>query len=65
MKSIVFYRVLKVTEAEHALKGDTVSGATKTVTVETGLKVMVPLFIKQGDKILINTEPRGYVERVN
>ncbi len=56
---------LTVTKAEHALKGDTVSGATKTVTVKTGLKVKVPLFIKEGDKILINTETREYVERVN
>ena len=55
---------LTVSEAEYALKGDTVSGATKPVTVETGLKVKVPLFIKKGDKILINTETREYVERV-
>jgi elongation factor P len=57
--------VLTVTEAEHALKGDTVSGATKPVTLETGLTVKVPLFIKQGDRIMINTETREYVERVN
>jgi elongation factor P len=57
--------VLTVTEAEHALKGDTVSGATKPVTLETGLVVKVPLFIKEGDRLLINTETREYVERVN
>jgi elongation factor P len=57
--------VLTVTEAEHALRGDTVSGATKPVTLETGLTVKVPLFIKKGDKIMINTESREYVERVN
>lgn len=56
---------LAVTEAENALRGDTVSGATKPVTLETGIVVKVPLFIKQGDKILINTETREYVERVN
>ena len=56
--------VLAVTKAEKALKGDTVSGATKTVTLETGLKVRVPLFIKEGNKILVNTETREYVERV-
>lgn len=56
---------LAVTEAENALRGDTVSGATKPVTLETGLVVKVPLFIKQGDKILINSETREYVERVN
>ena len=57
--------VLTVKEAGEGLKGDTVSGATKQVTVETGLVVKVPLFIKQGDKILVNSETREYVERVN
>jgi elongation factor P len=57
--------VFTVTEAEKAERGDTVSGATKTVTCETGLKVRVPLFIKQGDKVLVNTETREYQERVN
>jgi elongation factor P len=57
--------VLQVTEAQTGLKGDTVSGATKPVTTETGLVVKVPLFIKSGDKILVNTETREYVERVN
>jgi elongation factor P len=57
--------VLKVTEAGEGLKGDTVSGATKPVTLETGLVVKVPLFIKEGDKILVNSESREYVERVN
>jgi elongation factor P len=60
------YKVaLTVTEAGEGLKGDTVSGATKQVTVETGLVVKVPLFIKQGDKILVNSDTREYVERVN
>ena len=57
--------VFTVSEAERAEKGDTVSGATKTITCETGLKVKVPLFIKQGDKILVNTETLEYQERVN
>jgi elongation factor P len=57
--------VLTVTEAGEGLKGDTVSGATKPVTVQTGLVVKVPLFIKDGDKILVNSETREYVERVN
>ncbi len=54
-----------VAEAEEAVKGDTVQGATKYVTTETGLKVRVPIFIKQGEKIRINTETREYLERVN
>ena len=57
--------VYEVTEAEEAIKGDTVQGATKWVIIETGLKVKVPIFIKQGEKIMINTETREYVERVN
>lgn len=57
--------VFTVTQAEKAERGDTVSGATKTITCETGLKVKVPLFIKEGDRILVNTETREYQERVN
>jgi elongation factor P len=60
-----FKVALVVTEAGEGLKGDTVSGATKPVTMETGLVVRVPLFIKEGDKILVNSETREYVERVN
>ncbi|MFO7850542.1 MAG: elongation factor P [Spirochaetia bacterium] len=57
--------VYTVTKAEDAVKGDTVTGATKTVEVETGLKVKVPIFIKEGERILVNTETKEYVERVN
>ncbi|MCX8191158.1 MAG: elongation factor P, partial [Candidatus Aenigmarchaeota archaeon] len=55
--------VLKVTEAPPAVKGDTISGATKTVTLETGLKINVPIFIKEGEEIIVNTETGQYVER--
>ncbi|MDR1893923.1 MAG: elongation factor P [Spirochaetales bacterium] len=57
--------VYEVTESEEAVRGDTVTGATKTVTLETGLTIKVPIFIKQHEKIMINTESREYVERVN
>ena len=57
--------VYLVAEAEEAIKGDTVQGATKFVTTETGLRVRVPIFIKQGEKIRDNTETREYLERVN
>jgi elongation factor P len=57
--------VLTVTRAENAVKGDTVSNITKNVTVETGLEVKVPIFIKEGDRLLVNTETGEYVERVN
>lgn len=56
---------LTVAEAEEALRGDTVTGATKPVKTDTGLEVKVPIFIKQGDRILVNTESGEYVERVN
>lgn len=54
---------LKVSESEEAVKGNTVTGATKPVTVETGYHLQVPLFIKKGDFIVINTETGEYVER--
>jgi len=57
--------VFEVAESENYIKGDTVSGATKPIVTETGLTVRVPLFIKQGEKILVNTETNEYVERVN
>ncbi len=56
--------VFAVSQAEHAAKGDTVTGGTKTVTTETGFKVKVPLFIKETDRILVNTDTGEYVERV-
>ena len=60
-----FKIVYTVTKAEEAVKGDTVTGASKIVEVETGMKVKVPIFIKEGEKILVNTESKEYVERVN
>lgn len=56
---------LKVVEADDAVKGDTATNAKKQVVLETGAKVMVPLFIKKGEIIAINPETRDYVERVN
>jgi elongation factor P len=54
----------KVIEAAPAVKGDTASGrVTKEVTLENGLKIKTPLFIKEGDEIVINTETGEYVER--
>ena len=62
---VPFKVVMTVTQASVGLKGDTATGATKPVTIETGFSVRVPLFIKEGDKVLINTETGEYVERVN
>jgi elongation factor P len=55
---------LEVVEAEMAVKGDTATGANKSVTVETGLKVTVPLFVEQGDNIRVDTRNGAYVTRV-
>ncbi len=55
---------LKVTEAPPGVRGDTASGnVTKEATLETGARVNVPLFIKEGDAIVINTDTGEYVER--
>ena len=51
---------LTVTEATDAVRGNTSSSATKEVTLETGYKVHVPLFIKVGDVVKINTETGTY-----
>jgi len=56
---------LAVVETEPGLKGDTVSGGTKSATLETGLVVQVPLFINQGDVLVISTEDSKYVSRKN
>ena len=55
---------LKVIEAPPAVKGNTAQGGTKVVTLETGAKVDVPLFINEGDILRINTTTGEYVERV-
>ena len=57
---------LKVTESAPAVKGDTAGGhVTKEAIVETGMKVAVPMFIKEGDVIVVNTDTGAYVEREN
>ncbi len=55
---------LEVTEAEPGLKGDTASSVTKPVTVETGARINVPLFINPGDRLKIDTRTGEYMERV-
>ncbi len=56
--------VLEVTETEPWIKGDTVSGANKPATLETGYTLNVPLFINIGDKVKVDTRTGEYVERV-
>lgn len=55
---------LKVTEAPEAVKGNTSSGATKEITLETGFTLQAPQFIAEGDIIAVNTETGQYSERV-
>jgi elongation factor P len=55
---------LEVTEAEPGFAGDTATGATKEVTVSTGLKVQTPLFVQVGDVIRIDTRTGNYLTRV-
>jgi elongation factor P len=54
----------KVIDAPPGVKGDTATGGTKPVKIETGAMVNAPLFIKEGDVIRVNTETGEYVERV-
>jgi elongation factor P len=55
---------LKVTYTENAVRGDTSSAITKDATLETGLSVKVPAFIKQGDVISVDTTTGAYRERI-
>jgi elongation factor P len=56
---------LTVTYTEPGLQGDRSSGGTKSATVETGIDVQVPLFIKQDEKILVDTRDGSYQGRAN
>ena len=53
----------KVTSTEPAVKGNTATGATKDATIETGLLVRVPLFIDEGEEIIVSTRDGKYVSR--
>lgn len=55
---------LKVVEAPPAVKGDTATGGSKQVKLESGATVNTPLFINEGDILRINTDTGEYVERV-
>ncbi|TSC93144.1 MAG: elongation factor P [Candidatus Berkelbacteria bacterium Licking1014_7] len=55
---------LKVKEALPGVKGDRQSAGTKKITLETGAQIDAPLFIKTGDKVLINTELNQYIKRI-
>jgi elongation factor P len=55
---------MTIAQAEYGIKGDSVSNLTKMAKLETGADIRVPLFIKEGDKIKVDTRTGEYVERV-
>ena len=55
--------ILVVAESEPGVKGDSVSNNSKPAVLETGLRIQVPLFINEGDKIKIDTEEAKYMSR--
>lgn len=57
--------ILTVVETENSIKGDTATSAMKNAVMDTGAKVLVPLFIKQGEEISISTETGAYLSRKN
>lgn len=56
---------LKIVKADVAVRGDTATGVTKKVTVETGAEVSVPMFVNNGDVIRVDTRTGEYVTRVS
>jgi len=54
-----------ITQTDPGMKGDTASGATKPATLETGATINVPLFIKEGETVRVDTRSCEYIERVN
>ena len=59
------YIVARVVQSDPGVKGDTSSGATKPATLECGATIQVPLFIKEGDMLRVDTRTGQYSERVN
>lgn len=57
--------VLKVVESEPAIKGDSVTNIQKTAKLETGVEIKVPLFVKEGDMVKVDTRTGEYIERAN
>lgn len=57
--------VLTVTEAPEGVKGDSATNVQKAITLETGISIQAPLFIKPGEKVKIDTRTGKYLERAN
>jgi elongation factor P len=57
--------IAEVVYSEPGLRGDTATNTLKPAKIDTGAEVRVPLFIKQGDRIRVDTSTGAYIERVN
>ncbi|HYM68495.1 MAG TPA: elongation factor P [bacterium] len=55
---------LRIVETAPGIRGDTVSGATKPATLETGAVVQIPLFVETGETVRVDTRSGSYIERV-
>lgn len=55
--------VLEITRCDPGIKGDTVNNVTKPATLETGVEIQVPLFVNEGDKVIVDTRESRYVKR--
>lgn len=53
----------KVTYAEPAVKGDTANNPSKNATIETGVNIRVPMFVNEGDMVVVDTRDGSYIER--
>ena len=56
---------LKIISSEPGIKGDTVSGATKPATLETGVIIQVPLFVEEGENVKVDTRNESYTGRAS
>ena len=63
--SVPLHVVLLITKSDPGVQGDRSSGATKPATLETGVTVLVPLFLNEGENIKVDTRTGEYIERVN
>lgn len=57
--------VMKIVEAEPGVKGDSANNPTKMATLKSGYRLQVPLFVKEGERVKIDTRTGDYIERVN
>ena len=55
--------IFEIKETESVVKGQTAASSNKPAILENGLRIMVPPFIEQGEKIIINTEDLSYLKR--